>query len=150
MNKILSIVALLLTVSVSSFGQKISEIKLNDQEIPAGYTTVGELQCKSLQASLLYENPEMYSFIFGDLGAKEFQSFKSNNDSGSILYLEFKKNIKSARGFLSGLLWGDAGKPTKSHPEEFEIRDNVLVIWSLNKKSAVKEISRDKVIKAYK
>jgi hypothetical protein len=131
-------------ISFSGFAQNLDSLKLSNTEIPVSYKTTGELLCKSIQAKILYDKPELYSSMMGDVKRKDFQSFKSDSDEGSILYIEYEKNIEGWDGFLSGLLWG-GNKPTKEHPEEYVIRNNILVIWSFQKKSIIKALSKAKV-----
>jgi hypothetical protein len=65
------------------------------------------------------------------------------DDKGAIYSYEFENNF-TQEGFLEGLLWGEK-KPTKAHPEEYFVKDNILVIWSFSDKSELKKISKDKI-----
>jgi hypothetical protein len=142
MKVFLLIVALV--PSLAGVAQKLDSLKLSAKEIPANYKATDNLLCKSIQVELLYENPEVYKSMMGNVVRKEFQSFQSDNDEGTILYIEYEKNIEGWKGFLDGLLWG-GNKPTKDHPEEYIIKNNILVIWSFQKKSEIKAISKAKV-----
>lgn len=135
-----------LAIAAFCYGQKIDSLKLPAQDIPTGYSELKELKCKSIQATLLYENPEMYSAILGSVVKKDFQSFKSKKDVGSILYFEFENDVKGA-AFLNGLLWGQDGKPTKHHPETYIAKKNILIIWSFNDDSQIRKVSLEKVSK---
>lgn len=125
-----------------------AKLLLTDEELPAGYKATNRTECKSIQAGILYENPETYAMLIGKVKNKSFQSFKSKKDSGSILYFEFEKPFEQT-GFLEGLLWGGS-KPTLEHPEEYQVKDNILIIWSFDKKSEIKSLSRNKVQNAWK
>lgn len=144
MNKFVILTIILSVNTILSFGQNLADLKLTDKEMPEGYTRSKKLQCKSIQAALLYEQIDLYTPILGQVKAKDFQTFKSKNDQGSILYFEFENNVKLAE-FLSGLLWGESDKPTKFHPEEFHVKKNLLIVWSFDEKSAVKTASKEKL-----
>jgi len=88
----------------------------------------------------------MYESLLGKLDHKYFQSFEKKGDAGSIMYFQFEKEFQ-AQSFLDGLLWGSDGKPSKSEPDEYFVKGNILVIWSFNLKSPLKEISQLKVHK---
>lgn len=135
------IIALLATYSVC--GQTFDKLKLTDTEIPDGYKISNEILCKSVQPKIFFDNPDLYQSILGSVKSKDFQSFKSKDDKGTILYFEYEENVQH-EGFLEGLLWG-GDKPTKEHPEEYIIKDNILIIWCFPKKSAIKNISKAKI-----
>jgi hypothetical protein len=140
----LLITIVFISMACSCWGQTLDSLKLTLNETPEKYKTIDETLCKSIQAKILFDKPEMYSFILGSLKEKTFQSFQSANDEGSILYFEFEEDITEAKGFLAGLVWG-GNKPTKEHPEEFIIRDKLLIIWSFSKSSELKNISKEKI-----
>ena len=98
---------------------------------------------KSIQAGTFYEQTDMYESLIGKIKNKTFQSYESKDDKGAIYYYEFEENF-DRQDFLEGLLWGGK-KPTKAHPEEIFVKDNILVIWSFADKSELKKISKDKV-----
>ncbi|MGL1884871.1 MAG: hypothetical protein OCD76_00040 [Reichenbachiella sp.] len=152
MNKINYGILLTLLTLLSSFQLLVDEpfkqLFLTVEELPEGYKSTNEINCKSIQASILYEKPETYAMLIGKVKSKSFQSFKSKKDSGSILYLEFEEAFDKT-GFLEGLLWG-GNKPTSEHPEEYQVKDNILIIWSLSKKSEIKNISKKKVLNVWK
>jgi hypothetical protein len=131
---------------ISSKGQSIDSLKLTDSEMPAGYTKSNELLCKTPHALSLYQQMDMFESFLGKLDHKDFQSFEKKGDSGSILYFQFQKDF-TGQGFLDGLLWGSDGKPSKSEPDEYFVKGNILIVWSFNYKSNLKSISRQKVEK---
>jgi hypothetical protein len=126
--------------------QSIDSLKLTDTEIPAGYKKSDELLCKTPHSSSLYDQVNMYESILGKVERKDFQSFDKKGDSGSILYFQFQKDF-IAQAFLDGLFWGSDGKPSKSEPDEYFVKGNILVVWSFNLKSTLKSISQKKVQK---
>ncbi len=142
----------ILTILLSSFqlllDEPFEQFQLTSEELPEGYNSTNELNCKSIQANILFDKPDMYAMLIGKVKYKSFQSFKSKKDSGSILYFEFEEPFEQT-GFLEGLLWGGS-KPTSEHPEEYEVKDNILIIWSLRKKSQIKTLSKSKIQKAWK
>ncbi|MCD1116968.1 hypothetical protein [Chryseobacterium turcicum] len=119
-------------------------MKLTESEIPKEYKLTEENQCKSIQASILFNNPKMYEMIFGKIKSQEIQNFESSKDSGSILYLEFANKFES-ESFVKSLLWGTSNKPTNKNPEEIYFKNNILIIWSFNKESELKKLSKTKV-----
>ncbi len=129
-----------------SFGQTIDSLKLNDAEIPPGYSRSDKLLCVTPHANSFYTQIDLYETFLGKVNKKQFQSFEKKGDKGSILYFEFEKEF-TGQGFLSGLLWGQETKPTKSEPDEYYAKGNVLIIWSFNLKSELKQISKAKVTK---
>ena len=143
----LFILTLLLTlVSTLSFAQGVEPLKLTEEEVSEDYLKTDKLLCKSIQAALFYKSPEMYSMMLGDVVEKGYQSYEKKGDKGTVLYFIFDKDITD-NAFIPGLLWGSAGKPTKAHPEEYIAQGNTLVIWSFDKDSTVKKLSKEKVAK---
>lgn len=135
------VIAFLTAWNVS--GQVFDKFKLTDSEIPAGYKATDKLLCKAIQPKIFFENPDLYKSILGTVKSKDFQSFESKDDKGTVLFFEYEKKVEG-EAFLDGLLWGGS-KPTKEHPEEYAIKDNILIIWSFDKKSAIKDVSKKKV-----
>jgi hypothetical protein len=133
---------------VSTFGQAFEKLKLTETEVPEKYKSTDEMLYKSIQAGSFYEQTSMYGALIGKVKNKTFQSYESKDDKGAIFYYEFEENFDQ-QGFLEGLLWGGK-KPTKSHPEEYYVKDNILVIWSFADKSELKKISKEKVTRLLK
>lgn len=132
--------------SVFSFGQNIDSLKLNDNEIPSDYSKSNELLCMTPHAYSFYIQTDIYETFLGKVTKKEFQSFGKKGDKGSILYFEFEKEF-NGQGFLDGLLWGQDLKPTKSEPDEYYAKGNILVIWSFSLKSELKKTSKIKIMR---
>ena len=128
----------------STFGQGLDKLKLTDTEVPEKYKRTDEMLYKSIQAGTFYKQTDLYESFIGKIKNKEFQSYESKDDNGAIYYYEFEEDFKQ-QGFLEGLLWGGK-KPTKAHPEEYFVKDNILVIWSFVDKSELKKISKDKIL----
>lgn len=135
MKRTLLLLLSLLCFSMS-FGQTITvdSLKIKPATISNEHTVLKELQCQSIQAKLLYNDPSMYSFLIGNLKEKGFQTFKFEGQTGSILYFIFDKETNASKGFIEGLLWGGS-KPTKEHPEEIIVYGNVLIVISYPYKS---------------
>lgn len=136
-------IAAFLAGSFSLWAQAFEKLKLSDSDVPPPYRKSEELHCKSIQSKIFYENPDLYQSILGTLKSKDFQSFESTEDEGTILFFEYEEKV-NGNEFLSGLLWG-GNKPTKEHPEEYLIKDNILIIWSFARKSEIKDISKQKI-----
>ena len=131
-------------VFYSSYGQQqLGALKLTEAEIPESYKLVDKMLYKSIQAGTFYKQTDLYEDLIGKVRRKEFQSFESKDDKGGIYYYEFEDDFTQA-AFLEGLLWGGS-KPTKAHPEEYFIKDNVLIIWSFAEKSELKKVSKEKI-----
>ena len=114
--------------------ETIDSIEIKPEQIQVEHTFLKKLNCQSIQAKLLYNDPSMYSFILGNLIEKKFQTIEIDNQTGSILYFVFDKEPKNARGFIEGLLWG-GDKRSKEHPEEIITKGNSLIILSFPYKS---------------
>ena|SRR5687768_10234560 len=128
----------------ATFGQTaFDEFKLTEQEIPEKYKTSEEILAKSIQPKIFYNNPDLYEGILGSVKSKGFQSFESQEDKGTVFFFEYEEKVEG-EGFLEGLLWGGT-KPTKDHPEEYLIKDNILIIWSFVRKSEIKDLSKQKI-----
>lgn len=125
------------------FAQAIEKLKLTATEVPEKYKQTDEMLSKAVQPPLFYEQTDLYASFLGKVKSKEFQSFESKDDSGTIYYFEFEKDF-TQQGFLEGLLWGGK-KPTKAHPEEYFVKGNILVIWSFADKSELKKLSKEKI-----
>jgi len=128
----------------SAFGQGIEKLKLIHTEVPEWYKPTNEMLNQSLQAKTFYEKTDSYKNLIGKIKKKEFQSYVSKEDKGTIYYFEFEENFKQ-QPFLEGLIWGGK-KPTKEHPEEYFVKDKILVIWSFSENSELKYISKKKVM----
>jgi hypothetical protein len=126
------------------FSQQIEKMKLSENEITKEYRITENNQSKSIQASTLFKNPEMYEMIYGKIKSKEIQNFENAKDSGSIMYLEFEKNFES-ESFIKGLIWGKNKKPTNENPEEIFVKENILIIWSFEENSELKKLSKKKI-----
>jgi hypothetical protein len=141
LRKIIILLLFIYTTIGLSQSKTIESIQIKSTEIPAEYKTYDKLKCQSIQAKILYESPEMYSFILGKTLNKNFQTFKYKGKKGSILYLEFDKDAESGKGFIEGLLWG-GDKPNKAHPEKIFTKGKIMVILSFPYKSKIgKEIT---------
>jgi hypothetical protein len=133
-------------LSLLSFGQSFDSLKLNEAEIPAGYSVSDKLLCATPYACSFYEQVSLYESFLSKVVRKEFQSFNKKGDRGSILYFEFDKDFNE-QAFLNGLLWGQSAKPTKGKSDEYYVLGHFLIIWSFELTSDLKEVSKSKVIK---
>jgi hypothetical protein len=140
--KQLTLTFFLAIIYCSTYGQGFEKLKLTDTEVPDKYKATKKILYKSVQAINFYNDTDLYSFI-GEIKSKDYQSFKSKDDEGTIFYFEFEQEFKG-QGFVEGLLWGDK-KASKEHPEEIFIKDNILIIWSFSENSELKKISMDKI-----
>lgn len=144
MKKYFILLNFLIVFSINIVAQNTEKIVLLENEIPKEYKITENNQCKSIQATLLFKTPEMYEMIYGKIKSKKVQNFENPKDSGSVLYVEFEKKFES-ESFIRGLIWGESKNPTKKNPEEIMVKNNILVIWSFDKNSRLKEISKKKV-----
>lgn len=143
MKSILTILILTTLSLYPASGQELNKLKLTGNEVPEKYQPTDKMLYKSIQAGTFYEQTELYESFIGKLKNKEFQSYESKDDEGAIYYYEFENGF-TQEAFLEGLLWGGK-KPTKAHPEEYFVKDNILVIWSFAAKSELKKISKHKI-----
>ena len=137
--------------SIFGFSQTITldSIQIKTTEISTDYKVLDKLQCQSIQSKLLYEKPEMYSFILGKTLNKRFQSFEYKGNKGSIMYFEFDKDPQNAKGFIEGLLLGGK-KPNKEHPENIILKGNLMIILSFPFKSEISKELTDLIAGKYK
>ena len=126
------------------YGQSLDSLKLKKEDLPNGYSLTSELKCKSIQACSFYNSSTIYNSILGKVKYKTIQNFKGKSDDGTIMYFEYETKFEGEE-FLKGLLWGESSKPTKEHPEEYLIRDNILIVWSFKPTSVLKKLSQEKI-----
>ena len=132
---------ILINIGISQ-SKAIDSIEIKTDEIADKYSSLGYLECQSMQSNILYKNPETYSFLLGKVIDKRFQTFKYKGKTGSILYFEFDKDADNGKGFVEGLLWGGK-KPNKSHPETIITKGKVMIILSFPFKSQIgKELTK--------
>jgi len=136
MNKLLILFTLIYTSIGFSQSKAIDSIEIKSTEISTEYKSSKKLECQAIQSKLLYENPEMYSFILGKTIDKRFQTFKYKGKKGSILYFEFDKDAEGGKTFIEGLLWGGK-KPNKAHPENIIIKGKIMIVLSFPFKSKI-------------
>lgn len=148
MKRLLVIIFFALLLSINASSQSIDSLLLKDNEIPKNYSLTKENNCISIQACILYKNPEMYGVLIGKLKTKKIQNFDNEIDKGSIMYFEFEDGFKG-EGFLGGLLWG-GDKPTSEHPEEYYAKGKYLIVWSFKQGSIITKTSKDKIIEMLK
>lgn len=136
MGKIFLLSALITAVSICSFGQDISSLKLSAKEIPAGYNKPTKLLCDNSLVEDIYNNPGDYPMI-GYIEKKDFQSFEKGSDKGSILYFEFSDELTEKE---------------KDNLDTFLIKNQepyfigkLVIIWCLNNDSEIKKISKAKI-----
>lgn len=121
-----------------SSSSDFDKLRLTSHDIENMATFSNELHLYSMQTSLLYKNPEISGVILPKCIAKEYQSVSDGVNKGSILYFKFDSNLDgSARGYLTGLLYGESGKPSSQHPEIIEVKNDMLIIYSFPYKSAL-------------
>ena len=94
------------------------QLPIRAEELPAQLTLIEGVYCHSVQARMLFDQPELYDKILGGkMTFKRVQSLAVDGQpAGSILYFRHERPIR--RGFFEGLLWGQEGHPTAQHPEE--------------------------------
>jgi hypothetical protein len=136
MKKILILILFIYSNIGFSQSKAIDSIQIKMTEISDEYKTYEKLECQAIQSKLLYENPDMYSFILGETLDKRFQTFEYDGKKGSILYFEFDQDAENGKVFIESLLWGGK-KPNKAHPEQIITKGNVMIILSFPYKSKV-------------
>ncbi len=144
MKEILTLFLFAVIFVNSGFSQSkaIDSLEIKTTDISNEFKFLKKLKCQSMQSKLLYENPEMYSFILGKTMGKKFQTFEYKGKKGSILYFEFDKDADNGKGFIEGLLWGGK-KPNKAHPENIITKGKVMIILSFPFKSEIgKELTK--------
>jgi hypothetical protein len=142
MKKLLILILLIFTTIGFSQSKAIDSIQIKSNEIPAEYVKLDELECQAIQSELLYQKPEMYSFILGETIDKKFQTYEYDGNKGSILYFEFDRDAENGKQFIENLLWGGK-KPNRAHPEQIITKGKIMIILSFPFKSKIgKKISK--------
>jgi hypothetical protein len=151
MRKILTVILFTFIFINTGFSQSngIDFFEIKSNEIPTEYKSYKKLKTQSVQSKILYESPEMYSFILGELKEKRFQTFKYKGKKGSVLYFEFDKETEKGKGFIEGLLWGGK-KPNKAHPEKIITKGKVMIILSFPYKSKIEKEITELILKKQK
>nr|WP_315195134.1 hypothetical protein [uncultured Flavobacterium sp.] len=141
MKKLLFVFTILSFFGVTA--QSFDKIKLEENELPAGYKLTDEPKCISIQACTFYDKPQMYDFLIGKVKSKDIQNFENKKDSGSIMYFEFENKFEM-ESFLEGLFWGGK-KATREHPEQILVKDKILIVYSFPLENDLIEVSQKKV-----
>ena len=134
---------LIILITTISWVQGIEGLKLTDADIPRDYIKLNEIISES-RAATYYKRTDVYSSMLGEVVKKDFQSFTSKKDSGTIFYFEYRNKF-DAEEYLKGVLIGDDA-PSKARLTEYLIKDNILIVWRFSKKSSkLKSISKEKI-----
>jgi len=144
-RRFILILPVILLITMKLNGQSIDDLMLSEKEIPKGYSLTDNCPCMSIQVCMFYAKPEVFEIIIGELKSKQHQGFIG----GCIMYFEFEDEFKR-EDFLRGFLWGEAGKPTKKHPEEIYSKGKFLIIWSFPINSKIVKASKKKIKKILK
>jgi len=122
--------------------KNFEKIKLTKEELSKFEPSIIE-NFYSRQQVILYENTDIYKEILSNLKEKHAQSFNNDKEECTIFYYYFTKKLeKNQEAFLTGLFYGDTGKPSDKNPETFLIKDNYLIVFSFPRNSKLhKEIS---------
>jgi len=82
-----------------------------------------------IQASILFESPELYVDSFGKAVETLHRSVRRDGRVHSVLYIRFEQPLREGAGsFVSALLYGGDGKPTSMHPELAVLFDDAIAI----------------------
>ncbi len=112
-------------------------IRLNENEM-SNYRMEYIKHFYSIQQATFYNSGEIYDRILPPLVEKYTQSVCSDSEEGTVFYYCFKDRLDSShRGFLTGLFYGQDGKPTQKHPEKIIMKDNYLIVLSYPFNSAI-------------
>lgn len=107
-----------------------------------------ELLCDSNQVHILFGKFDAaYAGLLRTRVSKTaFESFDDGQgDAGSVLYMEFAVPLApETTSFVAGLLWGGEF-PDRTHPEEFYVSGNQMVIWCTKAESRIKRLSQAKL-----
>ena len=75
MKKLLILIVLIYSNIGFCQSKAIDSIQIKSTQISAEYRTSEKLECQAIQSKLLYENPEMYSFILGKTIKQKISNF---------------------------------------------------------------------------
>jgi len=134
---------------MGDFDGTIDDLKLDEGDLPTGWSFGTGLNCASNQVRLMYEKHEMFSAL-QQPREHDYQTVTGPaGESGSILYFQYPNDVSGAEsGFVAGMLWGAAKKttgPSTEHPEDYLTVSSTLVIWCLPPGNEVKKISQYKI-----
>ena len=123
--------------------KNFEKIKLTNEEL-SKFEPSAVRHFYSRQKSILYNNTDIYTAILSNLEEKYTQSFINGKENCTIFYYYFSDKLgENQKAFLTGLLYGQKGKPTNEHPETFLIKDNYLIVFSFPRSSKLhREIGR--------
>ena len=121
--------------------KNFEKIKLTKEELSKFEISIIE-NFYSGQQVMLYENTDIYKAILSNVKEKYAQNFNNGNEACTIFYYYFTKKLgENQKAFLTGLFYGEAGKPTDKNPETFLVKDNYLIVFSFPRNSRLhKEI----------
>lgn len=149
-NAFFSLFFVLFALSINSVnGQQgttnqLGFLQLTEKDVPVGYQFITRLKCQSSNVTALYKNIASFENELGKVVHTNFQTLKANKETGTILYFQFE-NAKDSKAFLDNYLWGNEGKPTIAHPEEYAAYGKFLVIWSTGLNSEIKKASQNMI-----
>ncbi|MBN1501820.1 MAG: hypothetical protein JW982_16805 [Spirochaetes bacterium] len=100
----------------------------------------------SMQQVIFYNNTDTYTTLLSNADEKYTQTICSGNEEGTVFFYFFREKLDSEKtAFLTGLFYGEEGKPQKDHPEIIYVKDNYLVVFSYPYKSRLQEYLFNKV-----
>lgn len=130
--------------------QSIENLKLGKEDLPEGYAFGTEIMAVSVQPVTFYSMPDSSGLMPAPV-KKDFQTLLyGGKPRGSLLLFRYRspREAGSVKSFLAGLLWGDQDGPTRLHPEEMYVHEDVVMIFCFGYRSEesllVKKFLRDK------
>ena len=109
----------------------LGDLRLAKTELPKGSQfDKGPGSCISTQLESFYASPECMGALPKPSAQNRQAILGQGEDRGVVLYLDYGSMAQDVEAFLPCLLWGEAGGPTKTHPEEVLCVGHVLVVLS--------------------
>lgn len=113
------------------------KVKFTEKDITA-YKLQYVRHFYSRQQVIFYNNTDIYESVLPKLEEKYTQSICTDNEEGTVFFYYFADNLDSkSESFLKGLFYGAEGVPSQDNPEQFLIKDNMLIVFSYQYKSKV-------------
>lgn len=128
---------------------KLSHLLFKDGEL-AGAELGKNLIAKSIQVQYFFLRPDTYSVMLPPLAEKDIQSIETKTGRGSVMFFRYEGEAESMKGFLTGLFYGPSGAPSADHPEEFIVRNDMLIIFCFEKNSALGSEVKKRIIEKLK
>lgn len=107
----------------------IDQVKLAQDELPAGWSFTDGIHCTTPAARAFYEAPDQKGLLPKPVATAAQSVLRKDGKPGTFLFLQYAEPVpRVALTMLAGLLWDKDGAPSAAHPEEILTFDRFLVL----------------------